>query len=160
MEYNKSLKKVEMPEQAPNVRNRNFEEVAQGYTAKMAQEEASRCLGCKKQPCVGGCPVNVHIPEFIAKVKDGDFLAAYDIIRETNALPAVCGRVCPQESQCEGQCVRGKKVSRWASVVWSGFAPIMLWPTKSHQRRKNRCETGRKSRWLAVAPAALPSQEI
>lgn len=109
MEYNKSPEKIKMPEQAPDVRNKNFEEVALGYTSEMAKEEASRCMGCKKQPCVSGCPVNVRIPEFIAKVKDGKFMEAYDIIHETNALPAICGRVCPQESQCEGNCVRGKK---------------------------------------------------
>ncbi|MBQ1251838.1 MAG: NADPH-dependent glutamate synthase [Firmicutes bacterium] len=109
MEYNKSLEKVKMPEQAPDIRNKNFGEVALGYTAEMAMEEAARCMGCKKQPCVSGCPVNVRIPEFIAKVKEGEFLEAYDIIRDTNALPAICGRVCPQENQCEGQCVRGKK---------------------------------------------------
>lgn len=109
MEYNKSSEKVKMPEQDPKVRSKNFEEVAQGYTAEMAVEEARRCMNCKKQPCVEGCPVNVHIPDFIAKVREGKFLEAYDIIRSTNALPAVCGRVCPQESQCEGNCVRGKK---------------------------------------------------
>lgn len=109
MEYNKAPQKVKMPEQAPDIRNKNFKEVALGYTAEMAMEEAMRCMNCKKQPCVSGCPVNVHIPEFIAKVKEGKFLDAYDIIRDTNALPAICGRVCPQESQCEGQCVRGKK---------------------------------------------------
>ena len=109
MAYNKAPEKVKMPEQAPDVRNRNFEEVALGYTAEMAMEEAARCMGCKKQPCVGGCPVNVRIPEFLAEVKEGNFDKAYEIIHDTNALPAICGRVCPQESQCEGQCVRGKK---------------------------------------------------
>ena len=109
MAYNKAPEKVKMPEQAPDVRNRNFEEVALGYTAEMAMEEAGRCMGCKKRPCVGGCPVNVRIPEFIAEVKEGNFDKAYEIIHDTNALPAICGRVCPQESQCEGQCVRGKK---------------------------------------------------
>ncbi|MGI5967601.1 MAG: NADPH-dependent glutamate synthase, partial [Anaerotruncus rubiinfantis] len=106
---NMSLKKVPMPEQEPNVRNKNFEEVALGYTAEMAMEEAARCLHCKNQPCVSGCPVNVHIPEFIAKVAAGDFQGAYDEIALTNALPAICGRVCPQENQCEGKCVRGIK---------------------------------------------------
>ena len=106
---NMALKKVPMPEQAPDVRNKNFAEVAEGYTAEMAMEEASRCLGCKHKPCVSGCPVNVHIPEFIAKVAAGDFAGAYQEIALTNALPAVCGRVCPQETQCEGKCVRGIK---------------------------------------------------
>lgn len=106
---NMSLKKVPMPEQAADVRNKNFEEVAKGYTAEMAVEEATRCLNCKNKPCVGGCPVNVHIPDFIAKVAAGEFEEAYRIITSTNGLPAVCGRVCPQESQCEGKCVRGIK---------------------------------------------------
>ena len=106
---NMSLKKVPMPEQEPNVRNKNFLEVALGYTEEMAKEEATRCLHCKNQPCVVGCPVNVHIPEFIAQVAEGNFEEAYHIIAQTNALPAVCGRVCPQESQCEGKCVRGIK---------------------------------------------------
>lgn len=106
---NMSPTRVSMPEQDPNVRNKNFEEVALGYTEEQAIEEANRCIGCKNRPCVGGCPVGVPIPEFIAKVKEGDFQAAYDIIKSTNALPAVCGRVCPQESQCESKCVRGIK---------------------------------------------------
>lgn len=106
---NMSLTKVKMPEQDPNVRNKNFEEVALGYTAEMAVEEATRCLGCKHKPCVSGCPVNVKIPEFIKLVAEGDFKGAYNKITETNALPAVCGRVCPQENQCEGKCVRGIK---------------------------------------------------
>lgn len=106
---NLSKTKVPMPEQEPNVRNKNFNEVALGYDAKMAQEEATRCLNCKNMPCVSGCPVNVRIPEFISKVASGDFMDAYGIIRSTNALPAICGRVCPQEVQCEQKCVRGIK---------------------------------------------------
>lgn len=106
---NMSQYKVEMPVQAPDLRNKNFDEVALGYTPEMAREEAARCLDCKNKPCVEGCPVGVRIPEFIAKVAKGDFAGAYRIIRSTNALPAVCGRVCPQESQCESNCVRGIK---------------------------------------------------
>lgn len=98
-----------MPEQAPDIRNKNFVEVSSGYSEEMAVEEAARCLNCKHKPCVAGCPVNVRIPEFIEKIVQRDFEAAYNIIRDTNALPAVCGRVCPQESQCEGKCVRGIK---------------------------------------------------
>ena len=98
-----------MPEQDPNVRNKNFLEVATGYTEEMAMEEASRCLNCKNKPCVSGCPVNVRIPEFVAKVAEGKFEEAYEIITSTNSLPAISGRVCPQESQCEGKCVRGIK---------------------------------------------------
>ena len=106
---NMSQYKVEMPVQDPLVRNKNFEEVALGYTPEMAMEEAARCLGCKHRPCVEGCPVSVQIPDFIARVAEGDFAGAYRVIRQTNALPAVCGRVCPQESQCEKYCVRGIK---------------------------------------------------
>lgn len=106
---NKSPKKNPMPEQEPLVRNKNFLEVAQGYTAETAVDEAQRCLSCKNSPCVSGCPVNVKIPEFIAKIAEGEFEEAYQIITSTNALPAVCGRVCPQENQCEGKCLRGIK---------------------------------------------------
>ena len=98
-----------MPEQPPQERAHNFQEVAQGYTAEMAMDEAKRCLGCRHKPCVAGCPVNVRIPEFIAHMQKGDFEAAYEVIRMTNALPAICGRVCPQETQCEERCVRGIK---------------------------------------------------
>ena len=98
-----------MPAQDPNVRNGNFEEVALGYTAEMAIDEAKRCINCKNRPCVAACPVNIKIPEFIAKVAEGDFETAYQIIAEDSALPAVCGRVCPQETQCEGKCTRGIK---------------------------------------------------
>ena len=106
---NMELKKTEMPTQEPLVRARNFDEVALGYTEEMALREADRCLGCKNMPCVNGCPVNIHIPEFISKVKEGDFEAAYEIISASSSLPAVCGRVCPQESQCEAKCIRGIK---------------------------------------------------
>lgn len=106
---NMSLKKVPMPEQDPNIRNKNFEEVSLGYTPEMAIEEATRCLNCKHRPCVAGCPVNIKIPDFIALVAKGNFEGAYQKITEDSALPAVCGRVCPQESQCEGVCVRGIK---------------------------------------------------
>ena len=106
---NMTLTKTPMPEQDPKVRARNFEEVALGYTAEMAMEEAGRCLNCKNAQCVVGCPVNVRIPEFISKVAEGDFKAAYEIITSTNALPALSGRVCPQESQCECKCIRGIK---------------------------------------------------
>jgi len=106
---NMSPIKVKIPEQEPTVRNKNFKEVALGYTDEMAVEEATRCLQCKNAPCVKGCPVNVQIPKFIKKITERDFDGAYEIIAETNSLPAVCGRVCPQESQCEGLCVRGIK---------------------------------------------------
>ena len=106
---NMSMTKNPMPEQEPLVRNKNFDEVALGYTAETAIDEAKRCLNCKQHPCVSGCPVNVRIPEFLAKVAQGEFEEAYQIVTSTNSLPAVCGRVCPQENQCEGMCVRGIK---------------------------------------------------
>ena len=106
---NMSLKKNPMPSQEPDVRNKNFDEVALGYTAEQAMDEAARCLNCKNMPCVGGCPVKIHIPIFIAETAKGNFERAYEIISEASSLPAVCGRVCPQENQCEGKCVRGIK---------------------------------------------------
>ena len=106
---NMSLKKNEMPSQAPDVRNKNFLEVALGYTEEQALDEAQRCLHCKHKPCVSGCPVGINIPDFIQKVAEGDFEGAYQIITQQSSLPAVCGRVCPQETQCESKCVRGIK---------------------------------------------------
>ncbi len=106
---NMSMTKNPIPEQEPLVRNKNFDEVALGYSEEIAIDEAKRCLNCRQHPCVSGCPVNVRIPEFIAKVAEGEFEEAYKIITSTNSLPAVCGRVCPQEHQCEGKCVRGIK---------------------------------------------------
>lgn len=106
---NMSPKKNEMPAQAPDIRNKNFKEVALGYTMEMALDEAERCLNCKNMPCVSGCPVNIAIPDFIRKICDKDFDGAYDIISASSSLPAVCGRVCPQERQCESKCVRGIK---------------------------------------------------
>ena len=106
---NMSLKKNPMPSQEPDVRNKNFDEVTLGYTQEQALDEAQRCLHCKNHPCMQGCPVMVHIPEFIKEVAAGNFEEAYQIISQTSALPAVCGRVCPQENQCEKYCVRGKK---------------------------------------------------
>lgn len=96
-----------MPQQEPMVRNRNFEEVATGYTEETAVNEAMRCLKCRKKPCTKGCPVKIHIPEFIDAVSKGEFEEAYNIISQTSSLPAICGRVCPQENQCEGRCVQG-----------------------------------------------------
>ena len=106
---NMSMKKNPMPTQEPEVRNKNFNEVALGYTEEQAIDEAKRCLNCKNRPCVGGCPVKFYIPDFIAKVAEGKFEEAYAIISQSSSLPAVCGRVCPQETQCEGKCVRGIK---------------------------------------------------
>ena len=109
MAVNNQQYKTPMPEQDPLVRAGNFEEVSEGYTVEMAVNEAQRCLNCKHRPCVTGCPVNVNIPDFIARIVAGDFEGAYQTIHETNGLPAVCGRVCPQEHQCESKCVRAIK---------------------------------------------------
>ena len=106
---NMSPKKAPMPTQEPNVRNKNFLEVATGYTEEVAIEEAQRCLNCKHKPCVSGCPVHISIPDFIKEVAQGNFSGAYDVISKSSSLPAVCGRVCPQETQCESKCVRGIK---------------------------------------------------
>ena len=107
--FNLDPKKCPMPTQDPNVRNKNFQEVALGYTAEMAVNEAKRCLNCPKKPCVEGCPVSIKIPEFVQKIAAEDFEGAYQVLAQDSALPAVCGRVCPQESQCEGRCTRGLK---------------------------------------------------
>ncbi|MBQ7596272.1 MAG: NAD(P)-binding protein, partial [Clostridia bacterium] len=106
---NMSLEKNKMPVQEPNIRNKNFSEVALGYTEEQAVDEANRCLNCKNKPCVSGCPVSIDIPSFIEKIRERDFEGAYDIISRSSSLPAVCGRVCPQETQCESKCVRGIK---------------------------------------------------
>ncbi len=106
---NMSQKQNRMAEQAPDVRNKNFSEVALGYTAEQAIDEAKRCLSCKNKPCTHGCPVGIDIPRFIEKVAQSDFDGAYDVISMSSSLPAVCGRVCPQETQCEHNCVRGIK---------------------------------------------------
>lgn len=128
---NLSLKKNPMPVQDPGVRSKNFDEVALGYGPEAAIDEAKRCLGCKNRPCVAGCPVEVQIPEFIGRVAAGDFEGAYQILRQTNRLPAVCGRVCPQETQCESVCVRNIKgesvaigrLERFVADCHNGLAP-------------------------------------
>ena len=102
-------KKCEMPTQLPEVRAKNFDEVALGYTIEMAKGEAERCLNCKNKPCVAGCPVNIDIPDFITYIKNGDLEGAYQSILKSSSLPAVCGRVCPQETQCESKCTLGIK---------------------------------------------------
>lgn len=129
-------KKHEMPTQAPEVRAHNFDEVALGYTAEIAIAEANRCLNCKNKPCVEGCPVNIQIPDFISKIKEGDFEGAYAVITKSSSLPAVCGRVCPQETQCESKCTMGVRfepvgIGRLERFVAdyhnenSGDAPVM-----------------------------------
>ena len=106
---NMSQHKNEMPTQDPKVRSRNFNEVALGYSKEQALDEAQRCLNCKHKPCVSGCPVAIDIPGFIEKIRENDFTGAYEVISRTSSLPAICGRVCPQENQCEKYCVRGIK---------------------------------------------------
>ena len=103
------LKKIPVTEQDPDIRRNNFDEVCQGYTGEEAVAEASRCLNCKNARCIQGCPVSVNIPGFISKLKEGDVAGAYAVISEASSLPAICGRVCPQETQCEANCVRGIK---------------------------------------------------
>ena len=125
------MKKVPVREQAPDVRNKNFDEVCLGYNKEEAMEEATRCLNCKNARCVQGCPVSIDIPAFIHQVKEGNIEEAYKIIGKSSALPAVCGRVCPQETQCEGQCIRG------INLLLTGQERIML-SQRSQQRRKAR----------------------
>ena len=151
----KARKRVKMPEQAPKQRIQNFAEVALGYTKENAMMEAQRCLGCKKPPCVEGCPVNVQIPQFIQKIKEGDFMGAIHTIKETNSLPAVCGRVCPQESQCESKCILGKKsepvaigrLERFAADYELGLGDVRV-PAKPKK-------TGKKVAIIGAGPAGL-----
>lgn len=151
---NMSLNKVAIPEQDPNVRNKNFLEVSLGYTKEMAVEEGARCLQCKHKPCVGGCPVNVNIPEFIKLVTEGNFEEAYYKIRETNNLPAVCGRVCPQESQCEKYCVRG---IRGESVGIGRLERFVAdWYMSNHESKTEQIEkNGIKVAVIGSGPAGL-----
>ena len=151
---NMSLHKVPMPEQDPNVRNKNFQEVALGYTEEMAIEEAGRCLHCKHMPCVSGCPVNVRIPEFIAEVAAGNFEKAYEIVASTNALPAISGRVCPQESQCEGKCVRGIKGEPVAVGRLARF--VADWYMKNVKKDTTKPESnGHKVAIVGAGPSGL-----
>lgn len=145
--------RVPMPEQEPNIRNRNFKEVALGYTAEMAMEEASRCLNCKHMPCVSGCPVNVKIPNFIKEVAAGNFAEAAAIIKQTSNLPSICGRVCPQETQCESKCVRGIKAQPVAIGRLERFAAdyAMEHGIKAEPVEKN----GRKVAVIGSGPAGL-----
>ena len=121
------LKKVPVREQDPKVRATNFEEVCLGYNQEEAMEEAQRCLGCKKPKCVEGCPVSINIPGFIEHIKEGNMEEAYKVIGLSSALPAICGRVCPQESQCEGQCSAVRRARLFLSVSWRDSLQTMLW---------------------------------
>jgi len=148
---NMSLNKVKMLEQDPKIRNSNFNEVSLGYTEEMAKEEAMRCLNCKTKPCVMGCPVNVNIPVFIKFVSDGNFEEAYKIIRETNNLPAICGRVCPQETQCEKFCVRNKKGESVAIGRLERF--VADWYLKNREEKERTvAERGRSGKDYGAQP--------
>ncbi len=151
---NMSLKKNEMPVQDPMVRNGNFLEVALGYTEEQAVNEAERCLNCKNKPCVGGCPVAIDIPAFISKIKERDFEGAYQIISKSSALPAVCGRVCPQESQCESKCVRGIKGEPVAIGRLERF--VADWHNAHATEKPERPESnGHKCAIIGAGPSGL-----
>lgn len=147
--------RVKMPEQAPDIRNRNFEEVPLGLTPEMAKMEASRCLQCKKPACVEGCPVSVDIPGFIHKIADGDFAGAAARLWEKNALPAVCGRVCPQEIQCEGLCILGKKGDSVAIGYLERFAADYARESGSADLPKVAEKTGKKVAVIGSGPSGL-----
>ena len=151
---NMSLKKVEMPVQDGEIRSHNFAEVTLGYTKEMAMEEAGRCLNCKHRPCIKGCPVSVNIPDFIAETAKGDFKRAYEIIHETSSLPAVCGRVCPQETQCERECVRGIKGEAVAIGRLERF--VADWYRENVQEEVVKPESnGHKVAVVGAGPAGL-----
>ena len=151
---NMSLKKNEMPTQAPDIRNRNFEEVALGYTEEQAIDEANRCLNCKHKPCVNGCPVSIDIPAFIAKIREHDFEGAYEILTKSSSLPAVCGRVCPQETQCESKCVRGIKGEPVAIGRLERF--VADWHMKNAKNAPEKpASNGHKVAVVGAGPAGL-----
>lgn len=143
-----------MPEQEPLIRNKNFNEVSLGYSEETAIAEAKRCLNCKNKPCVSGCPVNVNIPDFIALVAAGDFKGAYEKINETNSLPAVCGRVCPQERQCEGKCVRSLNGESVAIGRLERFVADYYIRNYSTDFEKKKL-TGKKVAVIGAGPAGL-----
>ena len=151
---NMSLKKNEMPVQDPNVRNKNFKEVALGYTEDQAVDEANRCLHCPKKPCQSGCPVSINIPEFIAKIKERDFEGAYQVIHQSSSLPAVCGRVCPQETQCESKCVRGIKGEPVGIGRLERFAADYAM-TEGTVSAETAAPTGKKAAVVGSGPAGL-----
>ena len=154
----KGLNRVPVREQEPKVRATNFDEVCLGYNKDEAVEEAQRCLGCKNAKCITGCPVNINIPAFVAQVKEGNFEEAYKIIGESSALPAVCGRVCPQESQCEGKCVRGIKGDAVSIGKLERFVVTGQKKTVSNRFRQQR-KTATRSQSSVPARQDLPAQE-
>ncbi len=156
MEFNKSPLKNVMPTQDPTVRIGNFDEVALGYSAETAINEAKRCIGCKNRPCVAACPVNIKIPEFIAKVAERDFEGAYRIIAEDSSLPAVCGRVCPQETQCEGKCTRGVKSGCEAVGIGRLERFVADWHNANVTEKSNPVsKNGHKVAVIGSGPAGL-----
>ncbi|GMQ58120.1 NADPH-dependent glutamate synthase [Vallitalea sediminicola] len=152
---NKSLTKTPISEQEPLVRNKNFKEVVLGYTEEEAISEAKRCLQCKHKPCVSGCPVNVPIPEFINAVSHGEFVEAYKIITNENSLPAICGRVCPQENQCEGKCVRGIKGEPVAIGRLERFVADYHMQHKSNEESSNIEKNNIKVAVIGAGPSGL-----
>lgn len=152
---NLTREKCPMLEQAPDVRNKNFLEVSSGYTEEMAISEAMRCLKCRKKPCMSGCPVMVKIPDFIAKIAEGEFEEAYQIISETSSLPAICGRVCPQENQCEGKCVHGVKGEPVAIGRLERFAADWHAANYGDEEIKPAESNGHKVAVIGAGPAGL-----
>ena len=151
---NVNLKKTAIPEQKPEIRNKNFEEVSLGYTKEMAIEEATRCLNCKSKPCMNGCPVNVAIPDFIKKISEGKIDEAYEIIKNSNSLPAICGRVCPQENQCESKCIRGIKGESVAIGRLERF--VADWCLKNNSRNEEKIKSnGHKVAVIGSGPSGL-----
>lgn len=153
------LKKVPVREQAPEVRAHNFEEVCLGYNEEEAVEEAGRCLNCKNARCIGGCPVSINIPAFIHKIVEKDFAAAYQVLSESSSLPAVCGRVCPQETQCEGRCIRGIKGEAVSIGKLERF--VADW-AREHGIKPEGCKekNGHKVAVIGSGRPALPVPEI
>ena len=151
---NMDPKKTPMPSQEPHIRNANFDEVALGYTAEMAVNEAKRCLNCKNKPCISACPVCIDIPGFIQHVANEDFEGAYEVLSASTSLPAVCGRVCPQESQCEGKCVRGIKGEPVAIGRLERFAADYAM-TEGTVSAETAAPTGKKAAVVGSGPAGL-----
>ena len=150
----KMFTRVPVREQEPKVRATNFEEVCLGYNEEEAVEEAQRCLHCKNAKCIQGCPVNINIPDFVGAVKERDFAKAYDVISESSSLPAVCGRVCPQETQCEGKCIRGIK----GDAVSIGKLERFVADWAKEHGMKMKCtakQMGKKVAVIGAGPAGL-----